>query len=135
MQRDIETTRKEAYGALTFGLLQENDFKDYESDLDYMLSSLQETVKFTQKHDHLKSMCLALNEKREVKIGAARRRLQTEKIGPEHPAYSKISHVLETGDALTANEYIETVLKGLPLPQDEYKSMRSRSSSHTSSGR
>ena len=119
LRRDIETTRQEVNIALTFGWLRESEFRDYDSTLENMLLSLEETVRFVEKHESLQSIRHALDEKRAAYVETARTRLQTEQISSEHPAYDRICRVLDIGDVSTANEYIDMVSHGRPLPEEQ----------------
>ena len=119
LRRDIESTRHDVNNALTFGWLRESEFRDYDATLENMLLSLEETVRFVEKHAELQSMRHALDEKRTADVETAWARLQTEHISSEHPAHDRIRHVLEIGDVSTANEYIDMVSHERPLPDEQ----------------
>jgi len=119
LQRDIETTRQEVNIALTFGWLRESEFRDDDSTLENMILALKETVRFVEKHESLHSMRHTLDQKRAAYVATAWTRIQTEQISSEHPAYDRICRVLEIGDVSTANEYIDMVSHGRPLPEEQ----------------
>jgi hypothetical protein len=119
LRRDVEETRKHVENAVAFGLLREQERDDFVADIDGIEMAIDYTLRFFERHAQLSTIRKAILAKRNVEVDGVRQRLESVQIGSEHPAYARIHTALDTGDVLTANEYIDMALGHLPLPEIE----------------
>ncbi len=106
LQEVLKATRRKLEGDVALGLLEEKDRLDYAGKIDNIENAIATTLRFGEKISRLQAIAEALNLNRSEKIAQYRDKLG-QKIGADHPDYARISSVLDTGDILTANEYIE----------------------------
>ncbi|MBE9144084.1 sigma-70 family RNA polymerase sigma factor [Planktothrix mougeotii] len=118
LERVVKETRKKLEGDLALGLVEEKDRLDYVAQIDTIENALEMTVHFSEQLEHLEAINNNFQKNRNRKIQEVREEI-LDKIGLEHPAYTRISSVLDTGDILTANEYIDLVQRNQPIPEPE----------------
>ncbi len=116
----VKETRKKLEGDVALGLLRETERADYAAEIDSIENAKKITVRFYEKIEQLRVICEAVNANREKNISEVREKL-LQNIELNHSAYSRICSVLDKGDVLTANEYIDMVQKGQPIPESEEK--------------
>jgi len=117
LRRDVEDTRKQVEGAVAFGLLRESDRAKYAAEVENVELEIPETLRFFEKREQLQHIRAVINQRRDVEIENIRQRLHTAQIDPEHPSYDRICRALDSGDALTANEYIDMVKAEQIIPE------------------
>src|SRR5262249_13426115 len=65
----------------------------------------------------LRGLSSALAARAKAEVEAVRQRLQNARLPADHPAHQRLAPLLEQGDVLTANEYLDSVLGGQRLPE------------------
>ncbi|MDL5055387.1 RNA polymerase sigma factor RpoD [Oscillatoria laete-virens NRMC-F 0139] len=114
----IKETRKKLEGEVALGLLEESERLDYAAQIESLENTIAITLRFSDKFEQLRTLGEAINKNRSEKTNEVREKLLQE-IGSEHPAYTRIGRVLDTGDVLTANEYVDMVQRGQSIPEPE----------------
>jgi RNA polymerase sigma factor (RpoD-like family) len=114
----VKETRRKLEGDVALGLLGESDRLDYAAQIESIENAIATTLRFSDKFEQLQAIGEAINTNRSKKIDEVRKKLLQE-IGSEHPAYTRISRVLDRGDVLTANEYVDMVQRGQSIPEIE----------------
>lgn len=114
----VKETRRKLEGDVALGLLGETERLDYAAQIESIENAIATTLRFSDKIEQLRAIGEAINTNRSQKIDEFRQKLLHE-IGSEHPAYARICRVLDTGDVLTANEYIDMVQRGQSIPEIE----------------
>jgi RNA polymerase sigma factor (sigma-70 family) len=118
LEKAVKDTRKLLEDNVALGLLRETERLDYAAQIEKIENSIKTTLRFYKKFSHLLDINQAINTKRQESINDTRNKLIQE-IGEENPAYARISSVLDKGDVLTANEYIDMVQQGKQIPVPE----------------
>ena len=118
LRKAVKDTRKLLEENVALGLLRETERLDYAARIEKIENSLKITLRFSEKISHLLAIGQAINTKRQKTIDETRNKL-IEEIGQENPAFARISSVLDKGDVLTANEYIDMVQQGRQIPEPE----------------
>ncbi|MBI3801876.1 MAG: hypothetical protein HY268_33510 [Deltaproteobacteria bacterium] len=126
LQRDVEETRRQVEGAVAFGLLMEKEHTEYNGELEAVALSSRAILNFAEKHRGLAGVRGQIDKKRVAQVAGAQRRLEGLPGGSANPSYNRILAVLDRGDVLAANEYIDMTLKGLPLPASEARTQAFR---------
>ncbi len=114
----VKETRRELEGDVALGLLGETERLDYAAQIESIENSMVITLRFSNKLEQLRAISEAINNNRSQKIDEVRQKLLQE-IGSDHPAYARICSVLDTGDVLTANEYVDMVQREQFIPEPE----------------
>lgn len=117
LTRQLDETSKDVENALAFGLLGEIERADYAAVLDRIRQDVDRTQRFFARESEILGIREAIAERRDVEIARIRGRLESE-IGTGHRDYTRIASVLDRGDVLTANEYIQAVRDGSLLPDE-----------------
>ncbi|MCT7981099.1 hypothetical protein [Laspinema olomoucense] len=115
--RDLKETRNQIEQAVALGILKEADRFDYATKIVNIEKEVETTLRFDLKHENLRDIKAAIAQKKEVAIDQVRQRLNALFIGPEQPSYVRITELLERGNVLTANEYIDMVDRGDEIPK------------------
>ena len=118
LEIEVKETRRELEGDVALGLLGESERLDYAAQIESIENAIATTLRFYDKFEQLRSIGEAINTNRSQKIDEVRQKLLQE-IGSDHPAYSRIGRVLDTGDVLTANEYVDMVQREQSIPEPE----------------
>ncbi|NET25872.1 AAA family ATPase [Okeania sp. SIO1I7] len=126
LQDAIKKTSNKVEEAVALGLLTETEWLEYigkTKALTETLTNDRETVlRFSVKFKQLDSIEKAIRNKQHEQVTHMRNELKEQGIESSHPdAFDRINTVLEKGDILTANEYIEMVKQGRPIPDLENK--------------
>ena len=103
--------------AFAFGLVQEADREQMTARLAAIRQAIPGVLRFSEKHNALHALREEIARRHGAAMEVVRKRLESLQITEDHPAYSQIWDVIGKGDVLTANEYIDTALAGLPLPE------------------
>jgi len=114
----VKETRRKLEGDVALGLLGESERLDYAAQIESIENAIATTLRFYDKFEQLRSISEAINTNRSKKIDEVRQKLLQE-IGSDHLAYTRICRVLDTGDVLTANEYVDMVQRGQSIPEPE----------------
>ena len=117
LRRDLKETRNKIESAVALGILQEVDRANYESQIVKIENNFDRSLRFYYKHDELNRIKLTIEEKKSSDIEKVRERLDLLSIAKDFLDYQRISKLLDKGDVLTANEYIDMLGNGNPLPQ------------------
>lgn len=118
LNKAVKETQKLLEENVALGLLRETERLDYAGQIEGINNAIATTLRFFEKFSHLETISNAINTKRQEKIDETRKKLIQE-LGQENPAFTRISSVLDKGDVLTANEYIDMVQRGRPIPEPE----------------
>ena len=118
LERAVKETRRKLEGDVALGLLGESERLDYAAQIESIENAIAITLRFSDKLEQLRAMGEAINTNRSQKIDEVRQKLLQE-IGSDNPAYARICRVLDTGDVLTANEYVDMVQRGQSIPETE----------------
>ena len=118
LEKAVKDTRKLLEENVALGLLRETERLDYAARIEKIENSLKTILRFSEKISHLLAISQAINTKRQETIDDTRNKL-IEEIGQENPVFDRISSVLDKGDFLTANEYIDMVQQGRQIPEPE----------------
>jgi hypothetical protein len=118
LEKAVKETRKFLEDNVALGLLRETERLDYVAQIESTANSVTTTLRFSEKLSHLQAINDGINSKRQETIDDTRKKLIQE-LGQENPAYARICSVLDKGDVLSANEYIDMVQQGRPIPEAE----------------
>ncbi|WP_414588838.1 sigma-70 family RNA polymerase sigma factor [Scytonema sp. PCC 10023] len=118
LEKAVKETRKILEDNVGLGLLRETERLDYAAQIESIENARKTTLRFSEKNLHLQDIREAIHTKRQEKINETRKKLIQE-IGEDKPAYARINNVLDKGDVLTANEYIDMVQQGRQIPEPE----------------
>ncbi|HBE50634.1 MAG TPA: hypothetical protein DDW76_17995, partial [Cyanobacteria bacterium UBA11369] len=118
LEKAVKETRKFLEDNVALGLLRETERLDYAAQIESIANSVATTLRFSEKLSHLQAISDGINSKRQETIDDTRKKLIQE-LGQENPAYARICSVLDKGDVLSANEYIDMVQQGRPIPEAE----------------
>ncbi len=114
---DINATRKIIEDALIDGLLPESERLELSGIIESIELNISEILRFFDIHRKLKVIKEKIEQKRQSEIERIKNKLKETDI-KNHPAYARILKVVEKGDVLTANEYIQLISTGQTLPQE-----------------
>ncbi|MCE7981187.1 MAG: ATP-binding protein [Caldilinea sp. CFX5] len=117
LARVIEKTRKEVDRAVAYGLLREVERNNYISIIQSIEIRLPEQHDFWEQYQRLQQIYQEVETLRTQQVSAVRKRMVATGITVEHEAYLRIQAILDKGDPLTANEYIDMALQGITLPE------------------
>ncbi|MBE9144095.1 ATP-binding protein [Planktothrix mougeotii] len=117
--RDIKETRNQIEQAVALGILKEADRFDYVAQITHIEKEVEITLRFDLKHKNLECIKTAITQKKQVAIEQVRQRLNTLSLTSEQPSYIRIQELLNQGNVLTANEYIDMIYRGDEIPNIE----------------
>ncbi|HEY9694173.1 MAG TPA: ATP-binding protein [Oculatellaceae cyanobacterium] len=120
--RDIKETRNQIEQAVALGILKEADRFDYVAKIINIEKEVETTLRFDIKHEDLGHIKTAIAQKKEAVIDQVRQRLNALSLTPKQPSYLRIRTLLDQGNVLTANEYIDMVDRGNEIPHVEIES-------------
>ncbi|WP_293156077.1 MULTISPECIES: sigma-70 family RNA polymerase sigma factor [unclassified Microcoleus] len=122
LQEQVETTSKQLERAVAFGLLRETDRTAYAAQIESIKNALETTRRFSEKIELLRAIDEGINAKRQEQIDRVSEQLESlQQTGIADADRTRICSVLEQGDILTAEEYIDMLKKGRSLPEPEKK--------------
>ncbi|MEG4345530.1 sigma-70 family RNA polymerase sigma factor [Microcoleus sp. A003_D6] len=122
LQEQVETTSKQLENAVAFGLLRETDRTAYAAQIESIKNALETTRLFSEKIELLRAIGEAISAKRQEQIDRVSEQLNSlQQTGIADADRTRIRSVLEQGDILTAEEYIDMLKKGRSLPEPEEK--------------
>jgi len=124
LDRDCESARKQLESSTSQGLIREEERAKHDAMITSIESSLAEIERFGPTHAKLKEIATVMETKRQSAVKEARGRLDAAGIAIDHPDRIRIDQVLERGDVLTANEYIQALSDRQPLPITDERSDR-----------
>ena len=107
---------KELENATSQGLIREEERARHDATIASIESSLTEIEGFGVEHAKLAEIAVVMEQKRQGAVEEARSWLDGSKIAADHPDRSRIEQLLGRGDVLAANEYIQALIDGQPLP-------------------
>lgn len=116
---DLATTQGAIEGAVAYGVLRETDRLALVAEIQTIEHAGPAMLQFTPAHERLARIRAELAEDRQQRVETTRERLVSDAIGGDHPAYARIVDLLDQGDYITANDYIDKVVAGQPLPDPE----------------
>jgi len=116
LRRDVADSLKQVESAFALGLLREGDRERLAARVSAVERSINKVLRFFEKHDELRSIRSEIQERQRTEVDGVRKRLERSQLPEDHPASARIKELLNKADVLTANEYIDAVLAGLPLP-------------------
>lgn len=120
LQEQVETTSKQLESAVAFGLLRETDRTAYAAQIESIKNALETTRRFSKKNELLRAIGEAISAKRQEQIDRVSEQLESlQQTGIADADRTRICSVLEQGDILTAEEYIDMLKKGRSLPEQE----------------
>lgn len=117
LRRDVGATRQAVEEAVAFGLLREEDRTRLAATVDALEASIETTLSVKRCHDSLRKVRDEIQSKRKTGIEDVRARMRELGIDGSHPAYQRITAALDNCDVLTANEYVDVVLRGERIPE------------------
>ncbi|MEG3927258.1 sigma-70 family RNA polymerase sigma factor [Microcoleus sp. T3_D1] len=122
LQEQVETTSKQLESAVAFGLLRETDRSAYAAQIESIKNALVTTRRFSEKIELLRAIGQGISAKRQEQIDRVSEELESlQQTGIADADRTRICSVLEQGDILTAEEYIDMLKKGRSLPEPEEK--------------
>jgi len=116
LRRACDFARKELENATSQGLIREEERAKHDATIASIESSLTEIERFDVEHVRLVEIEAVMAKKRQRAIEEAWSRLDGSGIAADQPDRARIEQVLGRGDVLTANEYIQALIDGQPLP-------------------
>jgi hypothetical protein len=119
LERDIKKTRNQIEQAVALGILKEGDRFDYVAQIAHIEKEVETTLRFDLKHNKLDCIKTAIANKKQAVIEQVRQRLNPLPLTSEQPSYVRIQELLDQGNVLTANEYIDMVSRGDEIPNIE----------------
>ncbi|NEP78770.1 MAG: hypothetical protein F6K39_11695 [Okeania sp. SIO3B3] len=122
LREAIAQTSKQVENAVVSGLLRETERSEYVAQIEDIEKTIESTLRFSEKLDLLKDIDRVIQNKRLEEIEEVKQKLNNLGLELENPKYIRISQALEQGDIFTANEYIDKVRDGRPLPPKETES-------------
>ena len=109
-------TRNKVEEAYSFGILRDSQRIYAISEIDAIDTTMAFILDFALPHNILDKICDMISTARECQIEEVRNQMVKRGINKKHTAFAKINALLDLGDVLTANEYIEMVQSGQELP-------------------
>jgi hypothetical protein len=119
LQRDLVGTRDRVEGAVTYGLLTEEDRGAFLQKIEPIEVGCSAALRFEQPHQVLEQVRTSVAARESDAVQNVRQRLEQESIPPESPWYARITAALDRRDVLTANEYIDAAAAKRPLPTED----------------
>lgn len=115
LQKSIDTTRHAIEEAVGLGLLRENERASYIDQLASAERALEQILNFPDYQTTLIRIRDDLSNKSQSEIDAVKRRLVG--ISASDKDLESINEIIESGDVLTANEYIDVLVRENALPE------------------
>lgn len=119
---EINKTRIKVEEAVVSGLLRETERADYLAQIDSIENAVETTLRFFEKLAWLERIDEGIKTKRSQEIEDFKQKLDRLEMDREHSDYRRICQVIEGGDLLTANEYIDRIRDGHSLPPEKIES-------------
>ena len=117
LDREVEQASTDVEKAVAFGLLTEKERFELIARTDKVAITAPELLRFRGARDELHAVRDEIEEKRALQVAEVQRRLDTTAL--DETVRSRVLAVLDQGDVLTANEYIDIARSGRPLPSTE----------------
>ena len=102
--------------AVMHGLLTETDRADLVARVGALQSAVDDTAAFDAIREDVGQVEARLDRVRAERVADLRSRMEQEAVTADHPDRSRIEAVLAQGDVLTAEEYIDFIRRGVPIP-------------------
>jgi len=116
LRNHIRQVQAEVESAVAHGLLREAERNDLVARVNGVEFALPQTMRFSLAHRQLTEVAEQIRSRRIGEVNAVRRRMES--AGPFPPeTLARLEAALAAGDALTANEYLDMVMAGQPLPE------------------
>lgn len=118
LREEIFRTRRELENAVAHGLLNEKHRTDLNARLEMAEALWKESLDVRGMLENVSAVSAEIQRREQQQVTECRRRLEQE-LPQDHPARAKIVEILESGDVLTAHEWIDLALKGEDPPPAE----------------
>jgi hypothetical protein len=116
LQRQLDRAKEEVESGLAYGLIAEAERAVHEGALIEIVSQLDAIRNFRPALRQLRAMFDALSERRELKIGEATQRFEKlSGIAVGDEVRTEIRAAIDSGDMLTANEYLQRLESNEPI--------------------
>ena len=119
LKRDLKETKNQIENAVALGILQEAERANYAAMIVEIETRAGISIQFYQEHEELESIKTAISQKKQDAIENVRQRLNSLLLAANNSNYVRIIELLEKGDVLTANEYIDMVERKDTIPETE----------------
>lgn len=116
IERHVASVQADVERGVMHGLLREADRVRLIGRTHRVEEALDEELAFHRLRAELEDVADEVAERRTERIQAVRDRLGEADLEADSEAYQRIDEALGHGDALTANEYLHHVERGIPLP-------------------
>lgn len=116
LDKSLHITRQRVEEAFAFGLITDFERSPFIAEMEEIYSRLYQVLNFSIESNKLASILDQIEQKREQQVEDVRKEMKKRGIDSTHPAWSRIEPLLESGDVLTANEYIEMICSKQDLP-------------------
>ena len=120
--RDVSIVRKEVEHAAAFGLLTETQRVRHLETARSLEVSVESLVTFWAESNRINSLRLELQESRKAASELVREKMRSAGIDLASPDANRINAILIEGDILCANEYLDLIRQGQPLPDESKES-------------
>ncbi|MBI5100382.1 MAG: ATP-binding protein [Nitrospirae bacterium] len=117
MKISLANSKKEVEKAFAFGTLKEAERAKYISSVEGLELTLNDVMRFSEKHKQLDNMRSEIEQIRKNAVTQTRQIIDSLPFNMDKANYERICKVLDKGDILSANEYIEIIRAGQPLPE------------------
>jgi len=121
LKKELTLTRTAVDDAVMLGLLLEKARIAYISKIEYYTSNLTKIRFFPSAYHELKEIRSTIESNKNIEVDRIRKRMRSLGLNNSQDVYSRINMLLERGDVLTANEYIELLEKHQALPEEDLK--------------
>jgi hypothetical protein len=118
LERAAKVALQEVEEAAAYSQLYEGERNHYVAEIERVRKEVNRIPDFRNALSNIAAIREQLNGKRNEAVAKVQRRMVEHRIDQTHEAFQRISKVLETGDFLSANEYIEKVIAGVALPEE-----------------
>lgn len=115
LARNISDARAQLELAAAYRLLPEAQFTDYDALLIDLERGLDAARRFRQEHSRVDELRLELDRIKAQRMQAVRAEVEGLGLPEDDPSLRSIRAAVETGDLLTANEYLERLKAGEPI--------------------
>ena len=113
----VNAATAELEAAVAAGAIGEADRSDLASRIAGVRTELDTELRFSVSIAALAEVRALIHRHKASASERLRAAMDTEGVGPEHPAYARIHQCLSDGDILIANEYLDYVRRGEALPE------------------
>jgi hypothetical protein len=118
LRRDLAHARNELERALTNGFIEGADRAGLDAMLVEQEQRLEAVRRFDRAHAEITEVRDLLTTYREEKCAGALAELQRLGLAPDDVSATRVRSAIQAGDIMTANEYIERLRAGEPLPSE-----------------